>query len=109
MAKKASRHEEERFILKGSGVYSHGDWTNYEIFPADGKIAVGTCHIRNGGGWLCTLPVFATEDNGIADVRKKVGYVKGRGDTPQEALAEADRLSLMGPEAIERYEQETLA
>ena len=109
MASKAARHEESRFVLKGGGgALMSGFWTHYEVFPADGKMAVGMCSQRSGGGWLCTLPVFEMQDNGITDVRRKVGHVKGRGATPQEALAEADRLALMGPEAMETYEQKEI-
>ena len=112
MEKKASRHEESAYQLTGKGWYVDGDWTSYDVTlngsNATGRTVVGIVSKRSGGGWICTLPVFAMEDNGIAGVRRRVGYVKGRGATPQDALAEADRLSLMGPEAIERYEQEAL-
>ena len=96
MAKKASKHEEGRYSLRGDHWYTNGEWTFYSVLSGTGKSVVGTCSIRSGGGWICTLDVFGTEDNGIQDVRRRVGYAKGYGATPQEALDEADRKSLEG-------------
>jgi hypothetical protein len=102
---KAAKHEESKYELLPIGAYIDGDWTHYAIMPIGGKIAVGGVLRRSGGGWIATLPIFAMEDNGIQDVRKKVGYAHGRGETPAEALQEADRRALQGITGAEEYEQ----
>ncbi len=108
MPSKAAKHESDRYILRGNGGYVDGDWTFYDIQTPDGKMAVGIVSKRSGGGWVATIPVFGVRDNGITDVWVKIGTAIGRGQTPAEALEEADRRSLEGITGYDDYHQEAL-
>ncbi len=88
--------EGHRYRLAGCGPYVEGEWSFFDVKAEDGKQVVGCVTKRSGGGWIATLPVFGTEDNGIRDVRVKVGTAYGRGSTPQEALEDADRRAEQG-------------
>jgi hypothetical protein len=104
MSKK--RSEQSNYRLVGSGPYVEGDWNFYDIKTVDGKTVVGIVSKRSGGGWIATLPVFGQEDNGLRDVRVKVGTAFGRGQTPAEALEEADKRALQGITGQDEYQQE---
>jgi hypothetical protein len=107
MAKKASRHEEDRYRLKGAGGYVEGEWSFYDIYTSDGRAVVGIVSQRSGGGWIATIPVFGVKDNGIADVLVKVGVAYGRGETPAEAVSNADRRALEGVTGPDDFIQES--
>jgi GTP cyclohydrolase III len=74
----------------------------------DGKSVIGIVSRRSGGGWIATIPVFGVRDNGITDTRIKIGTAIGRGQTPAEALEEADRRALEGITGYDDYTQEQL-
>jgi hypothetical protein len=103
---KASRHEEPRYQLRPAGSYVAGEWDSYDIMTMDGKSVIGIVSKRSGGGWVATIPVFGVRDNGVVDVRVKIGTAIGRGQTPAEALEEADRRSLEGITGYDDYRQE---
>jgi hypothetical protein len=86
---KASSHETSRYELKGGGAYVANDWSHYDIV-GDGKTVVGSVSQRSGGGWVATLPIKDPETN------RKIGVAYGRGETPDDALREADRKALEG-------------
>jgi hypothetical protein len=98
MSKK--RSEQSNYRLVGCGPYVEGDWSFYEVVldgsNSTGRTVVGIVSKRSGGGWIATLPVFGQEGNGLRDVRVKVGTALGRGQTPAEALEEADKRAVQG-------------
>jgi hypothetical protein len=98
--------EATRYQLRAHGSYVDGDWDSYDIKVADGTSVVGLVSRRSGGGWVATIPVFGVRDNGIIDTRVKIGTAIGRGQTPAEALEEADRRSLEGITGYDDYRQE---
>ena len=100
------KFEAARYQLAGLGPFVDGDWSHYDIVPTDGRSVVGMVSRRSGGGWIATLPVFGKEDNGIALVNRRVGTAYGRGQTPAEALEEADRRAIQGVTGSDEFHQE---
>lgn len=86
----AKQSEPERYTLVARGHCVEGEWSHYTIRLAEHKTDVGTVTKRGGGGWVATLPVIDPT------TYRKTGNAFGRGPTPEDALAEADRRALQG-------------